>query len=42
MGVRQSWTVGFPGIRTSDRKPDARVPIVMLRCGMIRFNNRLW
>ena len=41
-GVHQSSAVGFPGIRTSERSPDAQVPVVRLRCGMIRFNNCLW
>ena len=38
----QSSAVGFHGIRTSERTPDAHVPVVRLRCGMIRFNNCLW
>ena len=41
-GVHQSSAVGFPGIRTSERSPDAQVPVVRLGCGMIRFNNCLW
>ena len=41
-GVHQSSAVGFPGIRTSERSPDAQPPVVRLGCGMIRFNNCLW
>ncbi|HET9605467.1 MAG TPA: hypothetical protein VFO87_00340, partial [Nitrospira sp.] len=41
-GVHQSSAVGFRGIRTSERSPDAQVPVVRLGCGMIRFNNCLW
>ena len=41
-GVHQSSAVGFPGIRTSERSPDAQLPVVRLGCGMIRFNNCLW
>ena len=41
-GAHQSSAVGFPGIRTSERSPDAQVPVARLSCGMIRFNNCLW
>ena len=41
-GVHQSSVVGFPGIRTSARSPDAELLVVRLGWGMIRFNNCLW
>ena len=41
-GVQQSSAVGFPGFGTSERSPDAQLPVVRLGCGMIRFNNCLW
>ena len=32
----------LPGCGTSERSPDAELPVVRLGCGMIRFNNCLW